>query len=105
MKFKIFNALLIMGIVPSLSYYTCKFYFSEILYFDSYYVLGWTAISFLILFSLILNCIILNKLEKLETQNKELKSMMTQLSNKSDENFYSTVDYMQNTREIFLKKT
>lgn len=108
-KLKIFSWLLVITIVPSMVYYSSKFYIEKSLNFTANCLLGWTIIVSLIILSVILNLVVVkirnkiyNKLIKTQDQNEELKQLIKTLISQAENNHFEDVGYQQGTREIVL---
>lgn len=80
-------------------YYTKRF-IPEIL--QDKETIRWIFFGTFIFVTFILGIINLIKNNKLQLENFELKKLIIQLQESSDEHYYSTLGYIQNSREISL---
>ena len=83
-------------------YYTSKFYFEGELFFDNKMILAWTIIVVLIISSLIVGLLSVWKVYKLDKENLELKELVLQLNEHSENHYDSLCNHLQNSRELSL---
>ena len=83
-------------------YYSCKFYQEHQLVFDDRHLLPWAIIITMIIISLIIGLIAVWRVEKVEKQNNEMKSILLQLAEDSEEYYNSLCHHLQNSRELSL---
>lgn len=94
----------IFGVISilSLCYYACKFYLDQILNFEDYSTV-FLAIIFVIMFgSLVLGLINAYNNNKLLKQNDELKSILIEVRDSSENNKYDILEAIYNSRDISL---
>ena len=80
-------------------HYTAGFY--NILCLNKEIIL-WILFGLFILITLIIGILNSIKLCKLQKENIELKELIVKLSNEADSHYYSTLEHIQNSREISL---
>ena len=83
-------------------FYTSKFYFEVDLFFDNKMILAWTIIVVLIILSLIVGLFSVWKVYKLDKENLELKELVLQLNEYSENHYDSLCNYLLNSRELSL---
>ena len=83
-------------------YYTSKFYFEGELFFDNKMILAWTIIVVLIILSLSVGLFSVWKVYKLDKENLELKELVLQLNEHSENHYDSLCNYLLNSRELSL---
>lgn len=83
-------------------YYTLKYYTSKTLCFKENFILVWTIFALLTIFCLALGIFNFIKLEKINKQNEEFKTLLLKLIDQGDDNYYSVLHHLQNNREISL---
>lgn len=97
-------------VLPVLVFITGKFYINKHLSFGQESLMFWTLIVILISISLIIGCFALKgnsdlkkRLANVEVQNEELKVLIKTLSSQLENNHCESIEYMQNTRELFME--
>lgn len=80
-------------------YYTVKFY--NIISVNKELLL-WILFGLVLLITMILGIINSIKLCKIQKENSQLKGIIEELIEKSNSHYYSTLEYIQNSREISL---
>lgn len=83
-------------------YYTIKLYQTKYLVFDYKSIIPWSIIAFMTIISLFIGVYNINKIAKIEEQNKELKIILLKLTENSDEYYDSICHHLQNSRELSL---
>lgn len=92
----LFYILTVILVIPCLLYYSSKFYIFKELNFGEEYIIPWMIIVSLIIFNLIVTLLSYIKIYKLEKSNEELKEIIIK-------HHYEELNYMQNTRELFME--
>lgn len=98
---------LIMSLFSTISifcmvYYSCSFYQKHRLVFDDCHLLPWVVIITMTIISLIVGLVAVWRVENVEKQNNEMKSILLQLAEDSEEYYDSLCHHLQNSRELSL---
>ena len=88
--------------ISCIVYYTSKYYIERQLCFTDNMLIPWTIISSCIIVALIVGLFSLWKVDKIERQNNEMKSILLKLTEDSEEYYDSLCHHLQNSRELSL---
>ena len=88
--------------ISCIVYYTSKYYIERQLCFTDNMLIPWTIISSCVIVALIVGLFSLWKVDKIERQNNELKSILLKLTEDSEEYYDSLCHHLQNSRELSL---
>ena len=88
--------------ISCIVYYTSQYYIERQLWFTDNMLIPWTIISFCIIVALIVGLFSLWKVDKMERQNNEMKSILLKLTENSEDYYDSLCHHLQNSRELSL---
>ena len=88
--------------ISCIVYYTSKYYIERQLCFTDNMLIPWIIISSCIIVALIVGLFSLWKVDKIERQNNEMKSILLKLTEDSEEYYDSLCHHLQNSRELSL---
>ena len=88
--------------ISCIVYYTSKYYIERQLCFTDNMLIPWTIISSCVIVALIVGLFSLWKVDKIERQNNEMKSILLKLTEDSEEYYDSLCHHLQNSRELSL---
>ena len=86
--------------ISCIVYYTSKYYIERQLCFTDNMLIPWTIISYCVIVALIVGLFSLWKVDKIERQNNEMKSILLKLTEDSEEYYDSLCHHLQNSREL-----